>query len=189
MVNVGTHMSLKVPFLVEKFYTYCTFVLCIMVVLLSCMPKQATVCLKLFPTAVAYHLFNTRCILVTVFMHLKVPSKIEKAICGKFTYGIFVPLSSFPGFRTWRFLKRFLQTFNRVGFIHPETKKKYIYIYSIYYIQCSKVNVYRLSTYTSHVRGMFEMNCLLSSSSISTWGTIKTNTYLYRVILYLHNGV
>ena len=39
------------------------------------------------------------------------------------------------------------------------------------------------------IRGMFEMNCLLSSSSISTWGTIKTNTYLYRVIQYLHNGV
>ena len=37
--------------------------------------------------------------------------------------------------------------------------------------------------------GMFEMNCLLSSSLISTWGTIKTNTYLYRVIQYLHNGV
>ena len=36
---------------------------------------------------------------------------------------------------------------------------------------------------------MFKMNCLLSSSSISTWGTIKTNTYLYRVIQYLHNGV
>ena len=39
------------------------------------------------------------------------------------------------------------------------------------------------------IRGMFEMNCLLSSSSISTWGTIKTNTYLYRAIPYLHNGV
>ena len=39
------------------------------------------------------------------------------------------------------------------------------------------------------VRGMFEMNCLLSSSSMSTWGTIKTNTYLYRAILYLHNGI
>ena len=39
------------------------------------------------------------------------------------------------------------------------------------------------------IRGMFEMNCLLSSSSISTWGTIKTNTYLYRAIQYLHNGV
>ena len=37
--------------------------------------------------------------------------------------------------------------------------------------------------------GMFEMNCLLSPSSISTWGTIKTNTYLYRAIQYLHNGV
>ena len=42
---------------------------------------------------------------------------------------------------------------------------------------------------TEVVWGMFEMNCLLSSSSISTWGTIKTNTYLYRVIQYLHNGV
>ena len=40
-----------------------------------------------------------------------------------------------------------------------------------------------------NIRGMFEMNCLLSSSSISTWGTIKTNTYLYRAIQYLHNGV
>ena len=39
------------------------------------------------------------------------------------------------------------------------------------------------------IRGMFEMNCLLSSSSISTWGTIKTNTYLYRAIQYLHNGI
>ena len=27
------------------------------------------------------------------------------------------------------------------------------------------------------ILGMFKMNCLLSSSSISTWGTIKTNTY------------
>ena len=44
-------------------------------------------------------------------------------------------------------------------------------------------------TNIQNVRGMFEMNCLLSSSSISTWGTIKTNTYLYRVIQYLHNGV
>ena len=44
---------------------------------------------------------------------------------------------------------------------------------------------------TNHtvIRRMFEMNCLLSSSSISTWGTIKTNTYLYRAIQYLHNGV
>ena len=39
------------------------------------------------------------------------------------------------------------------------------------------------------IRGMFEMNCLLSSSSISMWGMIKTNAYLYRVIQYLHNGV
>ena len=31
--------------------------------------------------------------------------------------------------------------------------------------------------------------CLLSSSSISMWGMIKTNTYLYRAIQYLHNGV
>ena len=44
-------------------------------------------------------------------------------------------------------------------------------------------------TLNASVRGMFEMNCLLSSSSISTWGTIKTNTYLYRAIQYLHNGV
>ena len=42
---------------------------------------------------------------------------------------------------------------------------------------------------STNIRGMFEMNFLLSSSSISTWGTIKTNTYLYRVIQYLHNGV
>ena len=41
----------------------------------------------------------------------------------------------------------------------------------------------------AYLRGMFEMNCLLSSSSISTWGTIKTNTYLYRAIQYLHNGI
>ena len=40
-----------------------------------------------------------------------------------------------------------------------------------------------------NIRGMFEMNCLLSSSSIFTWGTIKTNTYLYRAIQYLHNGI
>ena len=40
-----------------------------------------------------------------------------------------------------------------------------------------------------YIRGMFEMNCLLSSSSISTWGTIKTNTYLYRAIQYQHNGI
>ena len=39
------------------------------------------------------------------------------------------------------------------------------------------------------IRGMFEMNCLLSSSSLSTWGTIKTNIYLYSAIQYLHNGV
>ena len=39
------------------------------------------------------------------------------------------------------------------------------------------------------IRGMFEMNCLLPSSSISTWGMIKTNTDLYRAIQYLHNGV
>ena len=40
-----------------------------------------------------------------------------------------------------------------------------------------------------HCRIIVRMNCLLSSSSISTWGTIKTNTYLYRAIQYLHNGV
>ena len=45
------------------------------------------------------------------------------------------------------------------------------------------------SVHRSTIRGMFEMNCLLSSSSISTLGTIKTNIYLYRVIQYLHNGV
>ena len=44
-------------------------------------------------------------------------------------------------------------------------------------------------SHTVHIRGMFKMNCLLSSSSISTWGTIKTNTCLYRAIQYLHNGV
>ena len=42
-------------------------------------------------------------------------------------------------------------------------------------------------TVAQNLRGMFEMNCLLSSSSISTWGTIKTNTYLYRAIQYLHS--
>ena len=39
------------------------------------------------------------------------------------------------------------------------------------------------------IRGMFEMNFLLSYISISTWGTIKTNIYLYRFIQGLHNGV
>ena len=40
-----------------------------------------------------------------------------------------------------------------------------------------------------NIRGMFEMNYLLSSSSISTWGTIKSNICLIRAIQYLHNGV
>ena len=39
------------------------------------------------------------------------------------------------------------------------------------------------------IRGMFEMNCLLSYISISTWGTIKTNIYLSRFIQGLHNSV
>ena len=39
------------------------------------------------------------------------------------------------------------------------------------------------------IRGMFEMNCLLSNISISTWGRIKTNIYLSRFIQGLHNGV
>ena len=52
-----------------------------------------------------------------------------------------------------------------------------------------KDEVYLRSYVSQLVRGMFEMNCLLSSSSISTWGMVKTNTYLYRVIQYLHNGV
>ena len=39
------------------------------------------------------------------------------------------------------------------------------------------------------LRGMFEMNCLLSYISISTWGTIKTDIYLSRFIQGLHNGV
>ena len=66
----------------------------------------------------------------------------------------------------------------------------HIIIRAFFHIGLSMVLLYlasftaRLSTY-----GMFEMNCLLSSSSISTWGTIKTNTYLYRAIQYLHNGV
>ena len=42
---------------------------------------------------------------------------------------------------------------------------------------------------THNIWGMFEMNCLLSSSSISMRGTIKTNTCLYRAIQYLHNGI
>ena len=50
-----------------------------------------------------------------------------------------------------------------------------------------RVKVYEVLVHA--IRGMFEMNCLLSSSSISKWGTIKTNTYLYRAIQYLHNGV
>ena len=53
--------------------------------------------------------------------------------------------------------------------------------------QSKQANIFRL--YLFKIRGMFEMNCLLSSSSISAWGTVKTNTYLYRVIQYLHNGV
>ena len=55
----------------------------------------------------------------------------------------------------------------------------------------SSLRVISLTILAESVRGMFEMNCLLSSSSISTWGTIKTNTYLYRAIqyMYLHNGV
>ena len=53
----------------------------------------------------------------------------------------------------------------------------------------SHLNFVEVVCNTMELRGMFEMNCLLSSSSISTWGTIKTNTYLYRVIQYLHNGV
>ena len=43
-------------------------------------------------------------------------------------------------------------------------------------------------TNTQHTRDV-RNELLISSSSISTWGTIKTNTYLYRVIQYLHNGV
>ena len=39
------------------------------------------------------------------------------------------------------------------------------------------------------IRGMFEMNCLLSYISICMWGRIKTNTYLSRFIQGLHNGV
>jgi hypothetical protein len=41
----------------------------------------------------------------------------------------------------------------------------------------------------SQVRGMFEKNCLLTPISWSTWDTIKNNTYMYKVIQYLHNGV
>jgi molybdopterin/thiamine biosynthesis adenylyltransferase len=41
----------------------------------------------------------------------------------------------------------------------------------------------------SVIRRLSEKKCLLSSISWSTWDTIKTNTYLYRVIQYLHNGV
>ena len=41
----------------------------------------------------------------------------------------------------------------------------------------------------SRIQGAFNMNCLLSSSCISMWGPIKTNTYLKRVIQYLQNGV
>ena len=52
-----------------------------------------------------------------------------------------------------------------------------------------KLHFYIVKLGLTGIQGMFEMNCLLSSSSISTWGTIKTDTYLYRVIQYLHNGV
>ena len=51
-------------------------------------------------------------------------------------------------------------------------KKRHLYIQCFFYI-----------------RGMFEMNCLLSYISISTWGTIKTNIFLSRFIQGLHNGV
>ena len=44
-----------------------------------------------------------------------------------------------------------------------------------------------LKEYT--VRGVFDMYCLLSSSWIFTWGTIKPNTYPYMVIQYLPKGV
>ena len=40
-----------------------------------------------------------------------------------------------------------------------------------------------------NIRGVFDMYCLVSSSWIFTWGTIKPNTYPYRVIQYLPNGV
>ena len=39
------------------------------------------------------------------------------------------------------------------------------------------------------VRGMFEMNCLFSYISISTWGTIKKHIYISRFIQGLHDGV
>ena len=62
--------------------------------------------------------------------------------------------------------------------------------FSVMYLFPLTSEVYLLfNLFFKVIRGMFEMNCLLSSSSISTWGTIKTNTYLYRVIQYLHNGV
>ena len=55
---------------------------------------------------------------------------------------------------------------------------------------CKLFAAYCLEVFANFfLRGMFEMNCLLSSSSISTWGMIKTNTCLYRAIQYLHNGV
>ena len=44
-------------------------------------------------------------------------------------------------------------------------------------------------TQLSRLQEMFEMNCLLSYISISTWDTIKTNIYISRFIQGLHNGV
>ena len=51
------------------------------------------------------------------------------------------------------------------------------------------LSTFFLSSWVESIRGMFEMNCLLSYISISTWGTIKNNIYLSRFIQGLHNGV
>ena len=56
-------------------------------------------------------------------------------------------------------------------------------------VKLHHIYILNVLSHLLYLRGMFEMNCFLSSSSISTWGTIKINTYLYRVIQYLHNGV
>ena len=66
---------------------------------------------------------------------------------------------------------------------------KRVEIYPVPLIHLKGLNAENKILPSPLIRGMFEMNCLLSSSLISTWGMIKTNTYLYRVIQYLHNGV
>ena len=44
------------------------------------------------------------------------------------------------------------------------------------------LHLYLNVNFYDSIRGVFDMNCLLSSSSISMWGPKKNNTYLKRVI-------